>query len=96
MWSVEYRITNQTFERYIFSTITETYNTPVVALNKLQIYEDGDNYTCYYNTINVLNVKWDKPTSPKPYLIMMIIGFTLTGIYFIVIILITIYRCTRV
>jgi hypothetical protein len=96
MWSVEYRITNQTFERYIFSTITETYNTPVVALNKLQIYEDGDNYTCYYNTINVLNVKWDKPTSPKPYLIMMIIGFTLTGIYFIVIILITIYRCTRI
>jgi len=95
MWSVEYPITNQTSEGYIFSSITETYNTPLVALDRLQTYIDGDNYTCYYQKINVLDVKWDKPSSPKPYLIMMIVGFTLTGIYFIVIILIAIYRCTR-
>lgn len=95
MWSVEYGVSNRTYYRYIFSTITQFYDTPQEALDKLKLYTDKQNYTCYYHKTDVLDVKWDRPSSPRPYLIMMIIGFTLTGTYFIVIGFITIYRCTR-
>jgi hypothetical protein len=93
MWYVEYTVTNQTSDRYMFSTITKFYETPVQALKDLRIYEDKNNYTCYYHQILLRNVQWDQPSSPRPYLIMMIIGFTLAGISFTVIGLITIYRC---
>jgi hypothetical protein len=94
-WSVEYPVLNQTSESYLFSNIKQVYDTPIEALNILTIYQDGNNYTCYYNKEEVLTVKWSKPESPGPYLIMMIVGFTLTGIYFIVIGFIVVFRCVR-
>jgi len=93
MWSVEYLVLNQTSESYIFSTITETYNTAVKALKDFRTYKENNSYTCYYPKDYVSDVQWNEPSSPTPYLIMMIVGFTLTGLYFIAIGIITIHRC---
>lgn len=89
-WSVEYVI--ETPDRYIFSTIKKTYKTPEAALNQLEYYQDKNNYTCYYDKIDTLDVKWDKPTSPTPFLIMTIVGFVITGINSIIIGTAAIYR----
>lgn len=95
MWSVEYTISNRTSQSYMFSTITQIYYSATEALDKLKTYKNNQNYTCYYHKKDSLDVQWNKPSSPRPYLIMMIIGFTLSGLYFIVIGFITVYRCTR-
>lgn len=94
-WSVEYNILNETLDQYVFSTIKKTYKTPDDALNQLDYYQDKNNYTCYYDKINVLDVKWDRPTSPTPFLIMVIVGFVITGINSIIIGSVAIYRCRK-
>jgi len=95
MWSVEYTISNSTYATYKFSTITELYDTSREALDALKIYKDRTNHTCYYHNIQNTNVQWDEPKSPKPYFIMMVVGFSLTGIYFIVIGFVALYRCRK-
>lgn len=91
-WSVEYDILNESPDRYVFSTIKKKYETPEDALRQLDSYLDKNNYTCYYDKINVLDVKWDKPPSPTPYLIMVITGFVIAGINSIIIASVVIYR----
>ncbi|CAF2518110.1 unnamed protein product [Rotaria sp. Silwood2] len=93
MWSVVYHVSK--FNKYTFSTITQTYDTLDVALKKIAIYNVRTNHTCYYHKKQIVNVKWEKPSSPKPYLIMMIVGFSLTGIYIIIIAIVFIYRYRR-
>jgi hypothetical protein len=92
MWSVEYIVSNYSSERCIFSTITHTYKTSEEALEEVRIYKDNYNYTCYYHNIYMTDVKWDAPSSPTPYLIMMTVGFALTGIYSVIIGVIALYR----
>jgi len=96
MWSVEYTVPNSDVsDRYIFSTITKTYDTPQKALNDLDSYKDNGTYTSYYHRTHFEDVKWEQPSSPTPYLIMMIVGFALTLIYFVVITSLTIYHRFR-
>jgi len=94
-WSVQYIVSNRTSQRYQFATITLSFGKATDALNKLKSYLDNNTYPCYYNNKDLMTVKWDAPTSPRPYLIMIIVGFGLSGIYFIVIGFISIYRCQR-
>ena len=91
-WSVEYNILNQSPDRYVFSTIKKKYKTPEDALNQLDAYLDKKYYTCYHDKVNVLDVKWDKPPSPIPYLIMVIIGFVIAGINSIIMASVVTYR----
>ena len=91
MWSVEYTASDS----FIFSTITKIYETPKEALDILKDYKDKGNYTCYHHETQVTDVQWEEPSSPVPYLIMMIVGFSLTGIYLIVIGSIAIHRYRR-
>ena len=94
-WSVEYIISNSTSDRFIFSTITQIYRTSIEALDQLKIYKDKNAYTCYYHNIRTADVQWDRPISARPYLIMTIVGFSLTGIYLVVIGFIILYRWQR-
>ncbi len=95
MWSVRYIISNRTSQYYVFATITLTFSKSTDALAKLRSYVDNSTYPCYYNNRDKTTVKWDSPTSPRPYLIMIIVGFSLSGIYFIVLAFIGIYRSQR-
>jgi hypothetical protein len=95
MWSVRYSISNRTSQHYLFATITLTFSKSTDALTKLKTYVDNNTYPCYYSSKDTTTVKWDSPTSPRPYLIMIIVGFSLSGIYFIVLAFIGIYRCQR-
>jgi len=92
-WSVEYIISDPVSDRYIFSTITEAYDTSMKALERLKNHRDKTDQTCYYHTVIIGNVQWDKPTSYSPYFIMMIVGFSLTGVYFMVIGILTACPC---
>jgi hypothetical protein len=83
MWSVEYYISNSTSSQYTFSAITQIHDTSKKILEKVAIYKDLTNHTCYYDKRHLVHVQWDKPSSPTPYLIMMIVGFICTGIYLI-------------
>ena len=94
-WSVEYSIMNELSDRYIFSTIKKTYKTPDEALSQLDSYQDQNNYTCYYDKINTVDVKWEEPTSPTPFLIMTIVGFVITGMNSIILGSVAIYRCRK-
>lgn len=87
-WSVEYHATR----RYSFSTITQTYETLNEVSEQIAIYSDKSNHTCYYDLTQITRVQWTRPPSPTPYLIMLIIGFSLTGIYLI---LIAFFHCYR-
>ncbi|CAF1309047.1 unnamed protein product [Adineta steineri] len=92
MWSVEYILQNSIPDRYIFSTITEIYTDSTVALEELRNYPVHTNHTCYYRTTNTANVQWLEPLSPIPYLVMLVVGFSLTGVYCIVISIIVLCR----
>ena len=92
-WSVEYLISDSVSDRYIFSTITETYATSMKALERLKNYQDRYSYNCYYHIVNIATVQWNQPTSSIPYFVMMIVGFSLTGVVFIVVGIIIAYRC---
>ena len=81
MWSVEYYISSQ----YTFSTIQKTFDTFNEITEIISIYEDQSNHTCYYDQNQNVRVQWNQPASPQPYLIMIIVGFSLTGIYLILI-----------
>jgi len=81
MWSVEYYISSQ----YTFSTITQTYDTSDEITEIISVYQIRSNHTCYYDKTKVVRVQWKEPSSPKPYLIMMAVGYSLTGIYLILI-----------
>jgi len=85
MWSVEYYITNITSSQYTFSTITQTYDTADVITDIISVYKVRSNHTCYYDKTQVLRVQWNEPSFPTPYLIMMTVGYSLTGIYLILI-----------
>ncbi|CAF0793162.1 unnamed protein product [Rotaria sp. Silwood1] len=93
MWSVEYRVAKS--NKYTFSTIIKKYGTLGEALAKMVNYNVRTNHTCYYNKKKIVHVQWEKPSSSKPYLIMMIVGFTLTGIYIIIITIVSVYRFRR-
>lgn len=95
MWSVEYYRLNQTSSQYTFSTITQTYNTLDEILQKFLIYKFRSNHTCYYDKTKIVRVQWDEPSSPKPYLIMMVMGFSLTGVYLILITIFYRYRSQK-
>jgi hypothetical protein len=95
VWSVEYTILVSTSERHKFSTITQNYDTSVEALDNLRIYKVQTNHTCYYLNAHTTDVQWDEPKSPRPYLIMMTVGFGLAAIYFIVIGCVAVCRCRR-
>lgn len=92
MWSVKYRVSYGKTRQYTFSTITKTYNTLNEVKKETDIYADNTNHTCYYDQSEVARVQWTRPSSPKPYLIMLIVGFSLTGIYLILIAIIFSYR----
>lgn len=95
MWIVEYMIIDSIPDCYVFSTITETYETSAEALGKLKNYQDKTSPTCYYNPSNTANVQWERPKSSRPFFIMMIVGFSLTGAFFIILGIIIAYRCRR-
>jgi hypothetical protein len=91
MWSVEYYISGQ----YTFSTITHTYDTFDEISEKAAIYKDRSNQTCYYDKKKFVRIQWNKPSSPKPYLIMVVVGFSFTGIYLIIIGFVYYYRSQK-
>ncbi|CAF0810602.1 unnamed protein product [Rotaria sordida] len=93
MWSIEYHISKS--HKYTFSTIIHIYETLDEALKKITIYNIRTNHTCYYDKTQHVNIRWEKPSSSKPYLIMMIVGFSLTGIYIIIIAVVSFYRSRR-
>lgn len=92
MWSVEYYLLNQTSNQYIFSTLTETYDTIDDVSKKISSYKIRSNHTCYYDKRQIVQIQWNEPSSPQPYLIMMMVGFSLAVFYLI---LITIFYCYR-
>jgi hypothetical protein len=94
-WSVEYTISSSTSEHYTFSSITKFYDSSIEALDELKTFTDQTNHTCYSHNTHNTDVQWEEPKSPKPYLIMMIVGFSLTAMYFIVIGLVALYRYRR-
>ena len=91
LWSVEYFIRQGRSSQYLFSTIMKKFDTSTEQTKKVALYTDRTNHTCYYDTREVLRVQWDPPTSPRPFLIMMIVGFSITAVYLISIAIF--YRC---
>lgn len=83
VWSVEYYVSGQTSLDPMFATIKKKYSSASEALAKLNVYRDDTNHTCYYHYIRLTSVEWDLPTSPTPYLIMTIVGFSLVFVYII-------------
>jgi hypothetical protein len=92
IWSVEYYILNSPSSQYTFSTISQTFSTLNEAEKTVSVYSDRSNHTCYYDIKQIVRVQWNQPSSPEPYLIMMIVGFILTGIYLIFIGIFYFYR----
>ena len=92
LWSVKYRIRNPTFGQQVFSTIIEKFDTLAEQSNNVALYTDRSNHTCYYDKREFVRVQWEEPTSPRPFFIMMIVGFSLTGVY---VICIGIFYCYR-
>jgi hypothetical protein len=95
MWSVEYYILNSTSSLYVFTTITKTYPTLEQVLGKIIRYKERSHHICYYDKTHIANVQWNEPSSPTSYLIMIIIGFSLTGMYLIIFGSFYLYRSKR-
>ena len=85
MWSVEYYIVNSTSNRYVFSTIKQAYPTLEEVFETILRYKERSRHICYYDKTRTADVQWNEPSSPRSYLIMIIIGFSLTGIYLIIV-----------
>lgn len=90
IWSVEYKIQGQTRDEPMFATITKKYKTPSEALTKLNVFKDDTNHTCYYHITRLTYVQWDEPASPRPYLIMMIVGYSFVFLYLVLMIFVVI------
>lgn len=81
MWSVEFYVSSQ----YVFSTIREKFETDSEMMDKVENYNLLMNRTCFYDETLHVRVQWNQPASSRPYFIMIIVGFSLTGIYLILI-----------
>ena len=95
VWSVEFLPMNPPSKDITFSTITSMYSTSGEALQKLRDYPDNTNQTCYHHDVRLTNVQWDSPPSSLPYLLMIIIGFSLVAFYLLVILMCCAYQHRR-
>lgn len=95
LWSVKYRLRNSRSGQYIFSTIIEKFDTLNEQSKNVAFYNERSNHTCYYDKTEVVRVQWEAPTSPQPFFIMMIVGFCVTGIYAICIVIFYLCRLKK-